>query len=67
MENPSQSTQLGELAAVTEALQRAPTFCPLEIICNSKYVVEGLTEHLRNWKERDWIGIKNAPMSKLAA
>lgn len=62
-----QSIQIGELTAVIEALNRSPTFHPLEIISDSKYVIEGLTEHLRNWEDKGWIGIKNVSMFKLAA
>ncbi len=64
---PTQSNQVGELVAVIVALETIPNFCHLTIIMDSKYVIEGLTKHLREWEDNGWIGIKNVDMFKRAA
>jgi len=46
----SQSNQVGELVAVIEAINATPPFQPLEILTDSKYVINGLTTHLRTWE-----------------
>lgn len=64
---PSQSNQVGELAAVIEAISLVPTFFPLTILTDSRYVIDGLTEHLGQWEDDGWIGISNAEFFKRAA
>ncbi|KAH8992432.1 ribonuclease H-like protein [Lactarius akahatsu] len=56
---PDQSNQVGELAAIVVALEKLPNFIKLRIKTDSKYVIDGLTTHLRNWENRGWIGIRN--------
>ncbi|KAH9049819.1 ribonuclease H-like domain-containing protein [Lactarius deliciosus] len=62
----NQSNQVGEIAAVITAVEKLPNFCPLIIKTDSKYVIEGLTTHLKNWENDGWIGIKNAELFKRA-
>ena len=62
-----QSNQIGELAAVIAAVNATPTYQPLKIISDSKYVINGLTTHLESWENDGWIGVKNAPFFKKAA
>ncbi|KAH9038651.1 hypothetical protein EDB83DRAFT_2228483 [Lactarius deliciosus] len=64
---PNQSNQVGEIAAVIVALERLPNFCPIVIKTDSKYIIEGLTTHLKSWEDRGWIEIKNAEFFKRAA
>jgi ribonuclease HI len=40
---------------------------PLKIITDSKYTINSLTTHLREWEDRGWIGIKNRKLFKKAA
>jgi hypothetical protein len=47
-----QLSQVGELVAVGATLREAPNFAPITIITDSKYVIEGLTEHLQNWEDK---------------
>lgn len=61
-----QSNQIGEVAAVIHAAATIPTFFPMIIMTDSRYVIDGLTEHLENWENRGWIGIKNAAFFKKA-
>ena len=63
----SQSNQIGEIGAIIEALERTPHFCPLEIVSDSMYAINGLTLHLRGWEDQGWIGIENAALFKRAA
>lgn len=55
-----QSNQTGEVYALILAEQRVAPFAPLHFVTDSKYVVDGLTLHLRKWEERGWIGVANA-------
>ena len=43
---PTQSNQVGELAAIIVAVASVPISQPLEIVSDSKYAIEGLTVHL---------------------
>lgn len=63
----TQSNQTGELAAVIAALQTTPHFNPMEIVSDSRYVIDGLTLHLRKWEDKGWIKIENAALFKKAA
>ncbi|KAI0645683.1 hypothetical protein C8Q79DRAFT_910315 [Trametes meyenii] len=47
--------------------REVPPFAPLHIVSDSRYVINGLTKHLRKWEERGWIGIANAKMFQEAA
>ena len=58
---------MGELAAVIKAATLIPTFCPLIIKTDSKYVIQGLTKHLKEWESKGWIGVKNASLFRKAA
>ena len=57
---PAQSNQIGEIAAIIQAAASIPLSQPLEIVLDSKYVIEGLTVNLNNWENQGWIGIHNA-------
>jgi ribonuclease HI len=63
----AQSNQIGELGAVIAAIDAAPTNQPLKIITDSRYVIDGLTDNLRKWEDKGWIGIQNAELFKQAA
>ena len=64
---PHQSNQVGEIVAIIEAISAIPPSHPLTIFSDSKYAIEGLTEHLRSWEDIGWIGIKNMTLFKRAA
>ena len=59
-----QSNQIGELLAVLAAVKKAPRTLPLRICSDSKFAIEGLTKHARDWEARDWIGIKHGQLFK---
>ncbi|OJT01591.1 Transposon TX1 uncharacterized 149 kDa protein [Trametes pubescens] len=56
----SQSNQVAEIYAVAMAHRLTPPFAPMHIVSDSRYVTNGLTEHLPRWEERGWIGVANA-------
>ncbi|KAI0054770.1 ribonuclease H-like protein, partial [Artomyces pyxidatus] len=62
-----QSNQVGEIVAVMLAAQDAPDHIPTTIQSDSKYTIDGLTVHLRDWEDRGWIGIANSEFFKAAA
>ena len=62
-----QSNQIGELVAVIVAVESVPDCTPLKIVTDSRYVIEGLTTHLRTWEDNGWIGVKNNTIFKRAA
>ena len=64
---PHQSNQIGELAAVIKSLEITPSYAPLTIITDSRYVIDRLTQHLMDWEDRGWIEIKNKEWFKRAA
>lgn len=62
-----QSNQVGELAAAIKAISSLPSFNPLTIITDSKYVIDGLMTHLKTWEDNGWIGVENTQLFKRAA
>jgi ribonuclease HI len=61
------TNQIGELAAVIIALKKTPTYVPLTVKTNLKYIINGLTTYLETWEDRGWIGIMNKEWFKKAA
>lgn len=43
-----------ELTAVIKALEALTKPCAVELNSDSKYVLQGITEWLENWKKRGW-------------
>ena len=64
---PAQSNQVGEIVAVLIAIQSISPLKPINIITDSKYVINGLTVHLKNWEDNGWIGIKNSEFFRATA
>ncbi len=55
-----QSNQAAEVYAAELALKRSLDSCPLHIVSDSRFLIEGLTVHLPKWEERGWLGVKCA-------
>jgi len=51
-----------ELTAVIEGLRRLLYPCQVEIYSDSKYVIQGMTEWLNNWKKNQWRTAKKEPV-----
>ncbi len=64
---PSQSNQAAEVFAVLKAVEATPPFAPLHIISDSRYAIDGLTEHLTKWQDKGWINVANASYFKKTA
>jgi ribonuclease HI len=62
-----QSDQVAEITATILVASAIPPSWPLTIITDLRYVIEGLTTHLRTWEDRGWIKIRNANMFKKVA
>jgi ribonuclease HI len=58
---------VGEVVVVIKAASIIPSFWPMTIKTDSKYVINGLTKHLKEWEDKGWIGIKNAKFFRKAA
>ncbi len=54
-----------EMMAVIEGLKalKAPT--TVEVVTDSKYVGQGMTEWMPNWKKKNWRGAGNKPIKNL--
>ncbi|KAG0694780.1 hypothetical protein DFH29DRAFT_985146 [Suillus ampliporus] len=60
----SQSNQAGEVAAILIGLQNINPLTPVTFITDSRYVIDGLTNHLCSWEDKGWIGIANSKLLK---
>jgi ribonuclease HI len=59
-----QSNQIGEICAVIVAIERAPSYQPMIIASDSKYVIDGLTTHLEEWENKGWTEVKKCNLQK---
>lgn len=55
----SQSNNIGELVGVIKAIEVVTPFTPLDIITDSKHVMDRVTTNLTSWEENGWIGVEN--------
>jgi ribonuclease HI len=51
-----------ELTAVISALEALNRPCQVRLYSDSKYVLQGITEWLENWKKRGWRTATNKPV-----
>ena len=51
-----------ELTAVINALEALTKPCDVKLHSDSKYVLQGITEWLANWKQRGWKTASKAPV-----
>lgn len=51
-----------ELMAVIKGLEALKTNCRVEINIDSKYVLQGITEWMPNWKKKGWKTAANKPV-----
>ena len=63
----NQSNQAREITAIILAASAVPPRWPLKIVTDSKYTINGLTKHLKEWEDNRWIEVKNAKLFKRAA
>jgi len=60
----TQSNQTGELTAVLLAIKNHPQHEDLNILTDSKYVIDGLTKNAKRWEERNWTDIQHGEIFK---
>ena len=60
----TQSNQTGELMAVLLAVKRHDLVEDLQIVSDSKFVVEGLMKHLKRWEQRGWVDVSHGGLFK---
>lgn len=51
-----------ELRAVIEGLKALKEPCNIELVCDSLYVLNGISQWLPNWIKKDFAKVKNAQM-----
>ena len=54
-----------ELTAVIEALRALTRSCEIELNTDSKYVMQGITEWLENWKRNGWKTAAKKPVKNV--
>lgn len=54
-----------ELTAVIKALEALKFNCQIELYTDSKYVLQGITEWLPNWKKRNWRTANKKPVKNV--
>tara|TARA_R110000772_G_scaffold155191_2_gene266261 strand:- start:1291 stop:1725 length:435 start_codon:yes stop_codon:yes gene_type:complete len=60
-ENNSTNNRM-ELTAVIMALEALRFPCDIDLYSDSKYVLQGITEWLPNWKKRNWLTASKKPV-----
>lgn len=64
---PGATNQTGELMAALIAIQQTPPGSTLNIKSDSRYLINGLTRHLRKWEDQGWIGVENSDIFRALA
>lgn len=54
-----------ELMAAISALEELKRPCKVELTTDSKYVMQGITEWLANWKKRNWKTASRQPVKNV--
>jgi ribonuclease HI len=60
--DPNTTNNRMELMAAIQALESLKRACEVHIHTDSKYVLQGITEWLPNWKKRNWKTASNHPV-----
>jgi ribonuclease HI len=63
-EDPTTNNRM-ELTAVIRALEALKMKCHIELYTDSKYVLQGITEWLPNWKKRNWLTASKKPVQNV--
>jgi ribonuclease HI len=57
--HPDTTNNRMELMAVIKSLEALTRPCNVKIYSDSKYVIDGITKWIHNWKKRNWRKVKN--------
>jgi ribonuclease HI len=63
--NPHTTNNIMELTGVVEGLKALKEPCEVEVISDSKYVVQGINEWLSNWEKNNWRTAGKSPVKNL--
>ena len=63
--DPETTNNRMELTAVIEALKALKRPCDIELHTDSKYVMQGITEWLNNWKHNGWRTAARKPVKNI--
>ena len=63
--DPETTNNRMELIAVIEALKALKRPCDIELHTDSKYVMQGITEWLNNWKHNGWRTAARKPVKNI--
>ena len=62
---PNTTNNIMELTGVVEGLKALKESCDVEVISDSKYVVQGINEWLANWEKNNWRTAGKSPVKNL--
>jgi ribonuclease HI len=51
-----------ELTAAIEALRKLRQACDVEVVTDSQYVKNGITQWIQNWRKRNWMTTDKKPV-----
>lgn len=54
-----------EMTAVIRALESLKSPCHVQIYTDSRYVIDGITQWMKNWKARGWKTADNKPVKNV--
>ncbi len=60
--SPQATNNIMELTGVIEALKSLKEPCQVELYSDSKYVIQGITEWIKDWKIRGWKNAAKKPV-----
>ncbi|EQD31294.1 ribonuclease HI, partial [mine drainage metagenome] len=60
-DNPTTNNRM-ELQAVIEALELLKVPCRISLHTDSRYVMDGITKWIVNWKKKNWVNSKKEPV-----
>ena len=63
--DPETTNNRMELTAVSEGLRALTRSCDIELHTDSKYVMQGVTEWLSNWKRNGWKTAAKKPVKNI--
>lgn len=63
--DPETTNNRMELTAVIEGLKALTRSCDIELHTDSKYVMQGITEWLNNWKRNGWKTAARKPVKNI--
>ena len=63
--DPETTNNRMELTAAIEGLRALKRSCAIEIITDSKYVMQGINEWLHNWKRNGWKTASKKPVKNV--